>query len=99
MSIAERNDAFRKNILFSVDSRNKMLITQGITASFNDKQIADIFGAVRDFNNFNQDNNPWGEHDFGSILIFGRKIFWKIDDYQGEDATDLVLTILLAEEY
>ena len=99
MNIAERNDAFRKNIPFSINSRNKMLMTQGITVSFNDKQIADVFGAVRDFNNFNQDNDPWGEHDFGSILIFGKKILWKIDDYQGEDATDLVVTVMLADEY
>lgn len=99
MNIAERNDSFRKNIPFSITPRNRLLLTKGIYETFNDKQIADIFGAVRDFINFNADNDPWKEHDFGSILIYGKKIFWKIDDYQGQENTDLVLTVMLAEEY
>ncbi len=99
MNIKERNDLFRKNIPFCITPRNKLLLTKGVFGIFNEKQIADIFNAVRDFNNFNQNNDTWGEHDFGSILIFGKKMFWKIDDFQGEDATDLVMTIMLSEEY
>jgi len=59
---------------------------------------------------FSSDNNPYGEHDFGSFEIDGHKLFWKIDYYAldmmhgSEDAanpdiTTRVLTIMLTEEY
>jgi uncharacterized protein DUF3768 len=51
--------------------------------------------AVREFTNFTPDNDPYGEHDFGAVLVpeklaapvraaFAgrlRKVFWKIDYY------------------
>ena len=66
--------------------------------------------AVRSFDAFSEDNDPWGEHDFGAIEIGGQKIFWKLDcydptlTYQSENAanealTHRVLTIMLASEY
>ena len=62
------------------------------------------------FDDFSEDNDPWGEHDFGSFDHNGNTIFWKIDCYDREmkhgspnpaDAavTQRVLTVLLAEEY
>jgi hypothetical protein len=65
---------------------------------------------VETFTDFNPDNDPHGEHDFGSFEIEGNRIFWKIDYYDramefgSEDPADpavttRVLTILLAEEY
>ncbi len=33
------------------------------------------------FNKFTVDNDPYGEHDFGSFDHKGQKIFWKIDYY------------------
>ncbi|MEM9638423.1 MAG: DUF3768 domain-containing protein, partial [Pseudomonadota bacterium] len=66
--------------------------------------------AVRSFDAFSDENDPWGEHDFGAIELEGEKIFFKIDYYDlslqygsdnpaNESCTHRVLTILLASEY
>jgi hypothetical protein len=66
--------------------------------------------AVRAFDAFTDDNDPWGEHDFGAVEIDGEKVFWKIDAYDpslttvsenpaNEAKTYRVLTIMLAREY
>jgi len=65
---------------------------------------------VRRFEDFTPDNDPHGEHDFGSFTHGGQKLFWKIDYYDSAcefgsenpaDAaqTTRVLTIMLADEY
>jgi hypothetical protein len=73
--------------------------------------IMDLVGlsqAVENFNSFNEDNDPHGEHDFGSLTFEGKKIFWKIDYYDQDlkfwcDPLDKMcrrtLTIMLAEDY
>ncbi len=66
--------------------------------------------ATRTFDEFTPDNDPYGEHDFGSVSVRGTKLFWKIDYYDlslnfgSKDPADpaqttRVLTIMLAEEY
>jgi uncharacterized protein DUF3768 len=66
--------------------------------------------AVRDFDTFTEENDPYGEHDFGALDFDGKRFFWKIDyydtnlQYRSEDPadtekTDRVLTIMLADEY
>ncbi|MFH1282045.1 MAG: DUF3768 domain-containing protein [bacterium] len=99
MSIAERNDAFRRSIPYSDNPRNKVFLTRGIFAEYSDSEIADIITMVRNFGSFNEENNCYGENDFGKIVYLGRDIFWKIDDYAGQEDTELVMTIMLSEEY
>ena len=71
---------------------------------------AHVFIQVQSFADFNADNDPHGEHDFGSFEVAGEKFFWKIDYYDSEmmfgsddpadpEATTRVLTIMFAEEY
>ena len=61
-------------------------------------------------NSFNDDNDPWGEHDFGAVEVLGSKVFWKIDYFDAtltagaEDPSDVktcvrVLTVMLPDEY
>jgi hypothetical protein len=65
---------------------------------------------VETFDLFTQDNDPYGERDFGAFEHNGARIFWKIDYYDltmtngSEDPSDpkqtvRVLTIMLASEY
>lgn len=98
--IAALNDAARSNAA-------NYMATRGIM-SLDEIVISEIFVAVQDFSKFTEDNDPYGEHDFGSFRVAGNKVFWKIDYYTkdlsgGCDPLDpecrRVLTIMLAEEY
>jgi len=102
--IAQLNDVFRKT-----GEGGKIYMTRGIACL--DREIqTKIIEAVRDFNEFTKDNDPYGEHDFGIFKIPGKIINWKIDcydlkfEYGSENPADSeqtrrVLTIMLAEEY
>jgi hypothetical protein len=83
------------------------MITQSVIAL---DQTAAVLQAVMEFNDFNADNDPYGEHDFGSFAVAGEQLFWKFDyhdsdmqmaslDPSDETITVRVLTIMLADEY
>ena len=87
----------------------RVLVTRGIHALGEDAVTA-ILTQVRQFNSFTEDNDPYGEHDFGKIDWKGTVVFWKIDYYDlgfsghSQDKSDpavtkRVLTVMLAEEY
>ena len=95
--IAQRNDKFRE-----VET---MSVSQGV---FNLQDVLGLIRAVRDYKDFTEDNDPYGEHDFGSLDWEGQKIFWKIDYYDPSfegwadplsDEVERVLTVYLAEEH
>jgi hypothetical protein len=103
--IREMNDAYRA----ASKGVARVYITRGI-ASMALEQQAEIMRRVRDFSAFTPDNDPHGEHDFGSFEFAGKTIFWKIDCYDcdlnygspdpaDENVTERVLTVMLAEEY
>ena len=80
---------------------NKIHITQGAMSC---GRLLATLEAVRSFNSFTDDNDPYGEHDFGSFTIEGQKFFWKIDYFDSnfeffQENGNRVLTIMLAEEY
>jgi hypothetical protein len=98
------NDAFRRAFV-----GGKVMMTAGI-AALPDAAQATVLDKVRMFDAFTADNDPHGEHDFGSFEVDGRKIFWKVDYYDAamefgsEDSADpskttRVLTVMLASEY
>ena len=100
--IRKLNDEARKTF-----SNCRVMITRGVQALDN---LHDILTAVKEFDTFNADNDPYGEHDFGKIKIGGELIFWKFDYYDlkyiyaspdaaDETVTVRVLTIMLASEY
>ena len=103
-SIAEQNDDFRLH-----SSKGTFCLTSGIRALGKDC-VREIINIVRNFNNFNEDNDPYGEHDFGAFYYRNRQIFFKIDNYDREflylssdvtnpKLTNKVLTVMLAQEY
>lgn len=96
---AKLNDRFRGMCL-------DVYYTSGVRDSIGD--LIGLSRAVESFSNFTEDNDPYGEHDFGSLKFEGQKIFWKIDYYDKDrrqwcDPLSLdcrrVLTVMLAEEY
>ena len=102
--ICELNDAFRTSL-----SGGRVMMTAGIDALDSDIK-AMIIGEVATFSDFNADNDPHGEHDFGAIEVAGLRVFWKIDAYDptmtygsedpaNPDVTTRVMTIMLADEY
>ena len=102
--IRELNDAFRTTLRGGI-----AIMTSGV-AELPDCVKAEAMVQVASFSDFRADDNPHGEHDFGSFLLVGRWFFWKIDYYDkrcefgSEDPSDpekttRVLTIMLAEEY
>ena len=92
---AKRNDRLR-NMIPCVPKPDMLVITRGIAAR---DDVAEILEKVKNFNDFNPDNDPYQEHDFGSFKHKGIKIFWKIDNYNGHQGYNLVLTVMLASEY
>ena len=87
----------------------KVLMTHSI-ASLPAETKASILERVRTFDAFTKDNDPYGQHDFGSFEITGETILWKIDYYDEEcvygssdpadpSKTTRVLTIMFACEY
>jgi hypothetical protein len=98
--VAELNDAARSNAV-------NYMATGGIMA-LDEVTISEVFVGVQNFTKFTEDNDPYGEHDFGSLKVQGHKVFWKIDYYDqqlkyGVEPLDpdcrRVVTIMLAEEY
>lgn len=107
-TIRELNDAMRHAIP-EVDPRNRVLITKGVQSLPALAQIG-LALMVREFSAFTEDNDPHGEHDFGSIELQGTRYFWKIDYYDeamlhhSPDPADpavtrRVLIIMRADEY
>jgi uncharacterized protein DUF3768 len=109
--IRELNDALRTSRDHPAVrvAKRELVITRGV-ADRGDDFLKRALEAVRIFDDFSADNDPHGEHDFGTYQLDGRSLFWKIDCYDTEfefgspdpadpDVTRRLLTILLADEY
>src|SRR6266566_8334781 len=102
--IRDLNDIFRRSF-----SGGRVMMTCGVVA-LPDVVKAKALQLVATFDQFTEDNDPHGEHDFGSFELVNRKFFWKIDWYDAgcefgsEDPSDpkqttRVLALMLASEY
>lgn len=100
--IRELNDAARRSL-----TGCRVMITSGVQAL---PSMSEVLAAVTLYSDFSENNDPYGEHDFGSLRIAGEQVFWKFDYYDVDlemaspDPTDptvtvRVLTIMLAAEY
>lgn len=104
-SIAAMNDLLRTTFL-----TGRIVLTEGIRLLPEDVR-AEVLSRVRAFEAFTPDNDPDGEHDFGSFHQDGAgTVFFKIDyydqslSYGSTDPADptktvRVLTVMLSEEW
>lgn len=113
LACAEFNDAFRQRCGVPTSRGTvpgQIVWTSGIdTLSSEAKE--DIWKRVREFDDFTEDDDPYGEHDFGAFdHAEAGKVFWKIAYYDptytmgSKNPCDLtrtarVLTVMLASEY
>ena len=104
MKIRGMNDRFRRTF-----HGGMVLMTSGVSALPLPQQIT-LMNLVRTLDTFNDDNDPYGEHDFGKIDFDEETYFWKIDYYDvdfeclspdptDETVTNRVLTVMRADEY
>jgi Protein of unknown function (DUF3768) len=105
MTITELNDRFRQHNLGHGQVRIAPMVEMMPI-----EQREALLAAVRSFSDFNEDNDPYGEHDFGTVEFQGKKYFWKLDyyaddsyEYGAEDpsspSTRRVLTVMHSSEY
>ena len=83
----------------------------GVTITNGAAMLPDVIGlmtAIRAYDEFTEGNDPYREHDFGSLMWHGEKVFWKIDYYDSQlkyyqdpltGDCKRILTVMLAEEY
>jgi hypothetical protein len=104
--VRELNDALRTT---GDPKRGGLVITRALTA-YGEMFIRRAITAVRQFNTFTQENDPWQEHDMAFLDVDGERIFFKIDYYDpttrylsvdpaDPNVTRRILTIGLAEDY
>ena len=90
--------------------KNGMIVMTSGVQTLSDEGRAALVNGIGLFDGFSEDNDPHGEHDFGSLKVAGDKFFWKIDyfdlemkvhspDAANPDVTYRVLTIMFAHEY
>jgi hypothetical protein len=102
--VRELNDSLRRTFI-----GGKVVMTDG-AAALPEGELAELLERVRGFDEFTSDNDPHGEHDFGSLNLSGQTYFFKVDYYApdmdggSEDPADptkttRVLTIMRADEY
>jgi len=101
--IQELNDRLRKTGI-----GGKVVLTRTV-ASMDALELTDLLRRVREFDTFTSGNDPWGEHDFGEVVLNGIRFYWKIDSYDlslewgspdasDETVTRRVLTIMAGDE-
>ena len=98
------NDQLRQSL-----TGGRIMITSGVNA-LGPIVVGQLLDLLRRHDQFDEGNDPYGEHDFGAFDYSGQKFFWKIDyydlsmEFHSEDAADpektkRVLTLMLASEY
>ena len=66
--IRELNDQLRRTAI-----GGRVVITPGIHA-LGTAAVCQVLAAVARFDNFTEDNDPWGEHDCAILTANGRRI-------------------------
>ncbi|RDL49734.1 hypothetical protein BLJAPNOD_00842 [Ensifer sp. M14] len=87
----------------------RVMMTSGI-AALDENERRKVVAAIRGFDAFTVDNDPYGEHDCAVLEVDGLSVMFKIDYYDltltsrspnpaDPSITRRVLTVMLADEY
>lgn len=98
------NDTFRRTF-----SGGNVVVSRGVMLLAPDDRCA-LFQAVREYDSFKPEDDPFGEHEFGAVVFKNQRFFWCIDYYDldlrrsSPDPTDpaftvRIMTIVLGGEY
>jgi hypothetical protein len=121
-TIAELNDAFREALVAIVlhepipgvmtyKEQHSVYITSAVLGFCRNPMVTlDLLRTIQGFNDFDEDNDPYCEHDFLMFDWQGQRIYAKIDYYDNyyklssDDPSDpyvtkRVMTILFPSEY
>ncbi|MCT4334521.1 DUF3768 domain-containing protein [Paracoccus sp. YLB-12] len=111
VTIAEQNDRFRAGLTKgnASDLRGQVVVTSAVNAMGRDFVTAALMAVAGD-STFTPDNDPYGDHGFGTVTVLTLKLFWKIDLYDEElvygspapanpAVTRRVLTIMFPSDY
>lgn len=104
----ELNDQLRIS-MGQNDTKNIINLTAGLRA-MGDEFVSAAMMAIREYDGFNSNNDPYGEHDIVFVVVHGQKVMGKIDYYDNElklhspdkadpAVTKRVLSIMLGSEY
>lgn len=109
--LARMNDRFRRMIPFGgpTESEGRFIVTAGVNAK-GWEFVTLLSFAIANATTFTEDNDPYGDHSFGSVTIGGEVVWWKIDYYdvaltngsenpRDPSQTRRVLTALFPSEY
>ncbi len=108
---AKANDAFRAQAPLGGHPvyQGRVVATRGVSAEGPEFVTRALLETVA-FDNFTEDNDPYGDHSMGAVQVCGKVVWWKLDlydtDYRygADDPLDhkntrRVLTLLLPSEY
>ena len=102
--IARLNDHLRRS-----GTGGRIVVTRGVR-SLPAFSAETLLAALREYDRFDAENDPYGERDFGDLEYCGASLFFKIDYYSpdanwasenpaSEALTLRVLTVMLVDEY
>jgi hypothetical protein len=87
MDIREANDLFRTTF------RGGDVVLTASVAELPDMVKASALQLVADFKDFNEENDPLEEHDYGSFNHCNREFFFKIERIDGTQVMIVGLTM------
>lgn len=102
--VIELNDCLR------IEGKGGQVVCTPGIANLKKSIRSKVLQAIQEFSDFTPANDPYGEHDLGSVKVDDITAFWKIDYYDNNleyhspkkdnpDVTERVMTVMLPEEY
>lgn len=108
--IAKLNDELRRALLtLQTPTNSRVTMTPGV-AALPAAQLRELMVEIATFEDFNEENDPYGEHDMVLLTYKGTRYLAKIDYYDltqcygsddpaNKDKTVRVLTMMRSDEY